>query len=111
MSTHAQSTPTGPVTGGRSIISHHDSPGPRHGTWLLRVYLWSLVPILFPLANGLGAQIVLPVRPRRGEFGAVSLEQVLWFVAAGLSVAVVAGILWAQIRNQATTPINVPRAP
>jgi hypothetical protein len=48
---------------------------------------------------------------RNGERGAVSLEQVLWFVAAGLSVAVVAGILWAQIRTQASTPINVPSAP
>jgi hypothetical protein len=54
---------------------------------------------------------MIPERPRRGEQGAVSLEQVLWFVAAGLSVAVVAGILWTQIRNQATTPINVPSAP
>lgn len=43
--------------------------------------------------------------------GAISLEQVLWFVAAGVSVAVVAAILWSQIRDQANTPVNVPTAP
>jgi len=43
--------------------------------------------------------------------GAVSLEQVLWFVAAGVSVAVVAGIIWTQIRNQAETPVVPPAAP
>jgi hypothetical protein len=43
--------------------------------------------------------------------GAVSLEQVLWFVAAGVSVAVIAAILWGQIRDQAEkTPID-PSAP
>lgn len=43
--------------------------------------------------------------------GAVSLEQVLWFVAAGVSVAVIAAILWNQIRDQAETEIEVPVAP
>lgn len=43
--------------------------------------------------------------------GAVSLEQVLWFVAAGVSVAVIAAILWNQIRDQAETDIDVPVAP
>ena len=43
--------------------------------------------------------------------GAVSLEQVLWFVAAGVSVAVVAGILWSQIRETASAPISTPSAP
>jgi hypothetical protein len=43
--------------------------------------------------------------------GAVSLEQVLWFVAAGVSVAVVAAILWNRIRDEANTPINSPSAP
>lgn len=50
-------------------------------------------------------------RRRHDDHGAVSLEQVLWFVAAGLSVAVVAGILWSQIRTHASTPINLPSAP
>lgn len=43
--------------------------------------------------------------------GAVSLEQVLWFVAAGVSVAVIAAILWNQIRDQAETDVEVPVAP
>jgi len=48
-----------------------------------------------------------PTRDR----GAVSLEQVLWFVAAGVSVAVIAGILWSQIRSHASSPISTPSAP
>lgn len=43
--------------------------------------------------------------------GAVSLEQVLWFVAAGVSVAVIAAILWSQIRDKAETEPVVPVAP
>ena len=43
--------------------------------------------------------------------GAVSLEQVLWFVAAGISVAVIAGVLWAQIKDRADDPITPPAAP
>ena len=43
--------------------------------------------------------------------GAVSLEQVLWFVAAGVAVAVIAGIVWAKIRDQANTDPAVPAAP
>ena len=43
--------------------------------------------------------------------GAVSLEQVLWFVAAGVSVAVIATIVWGQIRDQAETDIIEPTAP
>ena len=43
--------------------------------------------------------------------GAVSLEQVLWFVAAGVSVAVIAGVLWSQIRDKADDPITTPAAP
>ena len=54
------------------------------------------------------------VRPMPGEGrdrGAVSLEQVLWFVAAGVSVAVVAAILWNKIRDEANTPVQSPSAP
>lgn len=43
--------------------------------------------------------------------GAVSLEQVLWFVAAGVSVAVIAAILWNQIKDKADDPIISPSAP
>jgi hypothetical protein len=48
--------------------------------------------------------------PQRDR-GAVSLEQVLWFVAAGVSVAVIAGVLWAQIKDRADDPITPPAAP
>lgn len=41
--------------------------------------------------------------------GAVSLEQVLWFVAAGVSVTVIAAILWGVIRDQAEDPANINR--
>ncbi len=43
--------------------------------------------------------------------GAVSLEQVLWFVAAGVAVAVIAGILWGKIKTEAEKPIQAPAAP
>jgi hypothetical protein len=43
--------------------------------------------------------------------GAVSLEQVLWFVAAGVSVAVIAAILWGQIKDKADDPVITPSAP
>ena len=43
--------------------------------------------------------------------GAVSLEQVLWFVAAGVSVAVIASILWSQIRDEAEKPVQSPASP
>ena len=57
------------------------------------------------------------VRPVSGtssgdrDRGAVSLEQVLWFVAAGVSVAVIAAILWSKIRDEANTPVQSPSAP
>jgi hypothetical protein len=43
--------------------------------------------------------------------GAVSLEQVLWFVAAGVAVAVIAGILWSKIKTEAEKPVQAPSAP
>lgn len=51
--------------------------------------------------------------PERRDRGAVSLEQVLWFVAVGVSVAVVAAILWTQIIDTAneTDNIDQPVAP
>ena len=55
----------------------------------------------------------VPSGPWRGDRdrGAVSLEQVLWFVAAGVSVAVIAAILWNKIRDEANTPVQSPSAP
>ena len=46
-----------------------------------------------------------------GDTGAVSLEQVLWFVAAGVAVAVIAGVLWGKIKTEADKPIQAPTAP
>jgi hypothetical protein len=43
--------------------------------------------------------------------GAVSIEQVLWYAAAAISVAVVAAIIWSQIRDTASTPVQSPSAP
>jgi hypothetical protein len=43
--------------------------------------------------------------------GAVSIEQVLWYAAAAVSVAVVATIIWNQIRTTASTPVQAPSAP
>lgn len=43
--------------------------------------------------------------------GAVSIEQVLWYAAAAVSVAVVAAIIWGQIRTTASTPVQSPSAP
>lgn len=65
------------------------------------------------------------VAPRNGELGsttdshrdairdrgAVSIETVLWYAAAAVSVAVVAAIIWSQIRTTASTSVNTPSAP
>ncbi|MEY2581682.1 MAG: hypothetical protein QOE09_1531 [Ilumatobacteraceae bacterium] len=48
---------------------------------------------------------------RARDRGAVSLEQVLWFVAAGVAVAVIAGVLWGKIKTEAEKPIQAPTAP
>ena len=48
---------------------------------------------------------------RRPDRGAVSIEQVLWYAAAAISVAVVAAIIWSQIRTTASTPVQSPSAP
>ena len=57
--------------------------------------------------DGDGHDAPAPSRDR----GAVSLEQVLWFVAAGVSVAVIASILWSQIRSEAEKPVDSPSSP
>ena len=50
-------------------------------------------------------------RDPSGDRGAVSIEQVLWYAAAAISVAVVAAIIWSQIRDTASTPVQSPSAP
>ncbi|MGB9347963.1 MAG: hypothetical protein WCA90_18150 [Ilumatobacteraceae bacterium] len=69
------------------------------------------------LMNGLLAVIahVTGTRSEAGnvtrDHGAVSIEQVLWYAAAAVSVAVVAAIIWSQIRTTASTPVQSPSAP
>ena len=53
----------------------------------------------------------LTAKDADADRGAVSLEQVLWFVAAGVAVAVIAGILWGKIKTEAEKPIQAPSAP
>lgn len=47
----------------------------------------------------------------RRDRGAVSLEQALWYAAAAVATAVVAGIIWASVRTTAETPVQAPTAP
>jgi hypothetical protein len=78
--------------------------------------MWSQLMLLFVIITA-GIAVAMPQRwrPRPAsddrDRGAVSLEQVLWFVAAGLAVAVIAGIVWAKIKDQANTDPAVPHAP
>ncbi len=58
----------------------------------------------------------LPSADRRhpscvADRGAVSIEHVLWYAAAAISVAVVAAIIWSQVRTTASTPVQSPSAP
>jgi hypothetical protein len=55
-------------------------------------------------------RLVAPTEPA-ADRGAVSLEQVLWFVASGVAVAVIAAILWGKIKTEAEKPIQAPSAP
>ena len=50
-------------------------------------------------------------RLHRVDRGAVSIEHVLWYAAAAISVAVVAAIIWSQVRTTASTPVQSPSAP
>ena len=43
--------------------------------------------------------------------GAESIEHVLWYAAAAITVAVVAAIIWSQVRTTASTPVQSPSAP
>lgn len=46
-----------------------------------------------------------------GDRGAVSIEHVLWYAAAAISVAVIATIIWNQVKSTASTPVQSPSAP
>ncbi len=62
-----------------------------------------MAAVLRPLAR--------PAAPGPADRGAVSIEQVLWYAAAAVSVAVVAAIIWSQIKSTASTGVNTPSAP
>jgi hypothetical protein len=66
--------------------------------------------IVHAVYGGLRA-LVAPLPAPDRDRGAVSLEQVLWFVAVGVSVAVVAAIIWGKIRSEAERPVQAPSAP
>jgi type VI protein secretion system component VasF len=53
------------------------------------------------------AELETDPRPVTRDRGAVSLEQVLWFIAVGVSVAVVATILWTQVIDTAEETDNI----
>ncbi len=65
------------------------------------------------VVHSIHALLRLPERPDASarDRGAVSIEQVLWYAAAAVSVAVVAAIIWSQIKSTASTGVNTPSAP
>jgi hypothetical protein len=79
---------------------------------IVAAWLSTLVARVLPAltAHAAAAGRSLP-RAASRDRGAVSIEQVLWYAAAAISVAVVAAIIWSQIRSTASTPVNQPSAP
>lgn len=51
-----------------------------------------------------------PVREDRDR-GSLSLEHVLWFVAAAVAVVVIAAIVYGKIKEEANKPVQPPTAP
>jgi hypothetical protein len=67
-----------------------------------------LTGVIAVVTRALGTR---PTADAPSDRGAVSIEQVLWYAAAAISVAVVAAIIWSQIRDTASTPVQSPSAP
>jgi len=71
--------------------------------------------LLFTSVLAVATRLTRPIAPGDAiatrDRGAVSIEQVLWYAAAAISVAVVAAIIWSQIRDTASTPVQSPSAP
>ena len=65
---------------------------------------------MFAAISGMVGRLIPDLDTDRDR-GAVSIEQVLWYAAAAISVAVVAAIIWSQIRDTASTPVQSPSAP
>lgn len=75
-----------------------------------------ITSVMAAVARTLGAMapsddVVVDAGTATRDRGAVSIEQVLWYAAAAISVAVVAAIIWGQIRETASTPVQSPSAP
>ena len=70
-----------------------------------------LTGVMAIVARTVGAGAAPSAGGPGGDRGAVSIEQVLWYAAAAVSVAVVAAIIWSQIRDTASTPVQSPSAP
>ena len=71
----------------------------------------SLMMIVHAIQGTLRRAGAVGSNPAARDRGAVSIEQVLWYAAAAVSVAVVAAIIWSQIRSTASTPVQAPSAP
>jgi predicted PurR-regulated permease PerM len=67
--------------------------------------------LLFSGVIAVVTNLIVDRSDSRSDRGAVSIEQVLWYAAAAISVAVVAAIIWNQIRDTASTPVQSPSAP
>jgi hypothetical protein len=80
-----------------------------HDPMLLLTGVMAVVAHVLRPGGALGAGDV--ARDPAQDRGAVSIEQVLWYAAAAISVAVVAAIIWSQIRDTASTPVQSPSAP
>ena len=74
-----------------------------------RLTVQAIVHVVVGRLQAIGA--LGPSDDDRRDRGAVSLEQALWYAAAAVAVAVVAAIIWSQVRSTASTPVDVPSAP
>ncbi len=72
--------------------------------------VWNVVYAHLHDSIGSGRALV-PGTNARPDRGAVSIEHVLWYAADAVSVAVVAAIIWSQVRTTASTPVQSPSAP
>jgi hypothetical protein len=77
----------------------------------IELMLSALTHVIYGQLRRLTTDHTSPQTDDRRDRGAVSLEQVLWFVAAGVAVAVIASVLWGKIKTEAEKPIQAPTAP
>jgi hypothetical protein len=64
--------------------------------------LWTYVQFCWFRARGVAVD-------ERG--GGTTLENVGWYIAAGLGVVAIAAIVWTAIRSKAETPLPTPTSP